>query len=345
MIRRLFALALLLMLVACFAFVWPSLYRYDHMTVDGDVYPVRIQRVTGHADILLPEQGWIPPKRVGIRTRRQTRRAGVDAARAPRRPLPAATLAALERARSEFGGDAGARKLDLIAALDAARLGSARDVLRFHDTLCFLRAYPDDARVLEGVTARLESFERRPDFARHRAALADSGIAGTTIRFRFFAAMASWLAWRWPGQLGLDWRAVESPGRIEHYLPLFAAAAEIPALDEYDVPLRDRLARMKRPDEGDGALLARGFERAFLTDALFSRSGTISTCRSCWRPALARRHARTITCRARRGRSSVRRSTAHGRISLPSWRGRRSRCATRARRSRIASSIWRAPRW
>ena len=60
MIRRLFALALLLMLVACFAFVWPSLYRYDHMTVDGDVYPVRIQRVTGHADILLPEQGWIP---------------------------------------------------------------------------------------------------------------------------------------------------------------------------------------------------------------------------------------------------------------------------------------------
>lgn len=59
-IRRLFALALLLMLVVCFAFVWPSLYRYDHMTVDGDVYPVRIHRVTGHADILLPEQGWIP---------------------------------------------------------------------------------------------------------------------------------------------------------------------------------------------------------------------------------------------------------------------------------------------
>jgi hypothetical protein len=59
-IRRLFALALLVMLLACFAFVWPSLYRYDHMTVDGDVYPVRIHRVTGHADILLPEQGWIP---------------------------------------------------------------------------------------------------------------------------------------------------------------------------------------------------------------------------------------------------------------------------------------------
>src|SRR4249920_2940155 len=151
-----------------------------------------------------------PRKRAGIRTRRRTRRAGVDVRRERRAVRsPAATLAALERARSEFGGDAGALKLDLIAALDAARLGSARDVLRFHDALCFLRAYPDDARVLVGVIARLESFERRPDFARHRAALADSGIAGTTIRFRFFAAMASWLAWRWPGQLLLDWRAVE----------------------------------------------------------------------------------------------------------------------------------------
>ena len=60
MIRRLLALLLLALMLAGVAFVWPSLYRYDHMTVDGDVYPVRIHRITGHADILLPEQGWIP---------------------------------------------------------------------------------------------------------------------------------------------------------------------------------------------------------------------------------------------------------------------------------------------
>jgi len=59
-IRRLLALLVLALMLAGVAFVWPSLYRYDHMTVDGDVYPVRIHRITGHADILLPEQGWIP---------------------------------------------------------------------------------------------------------------------------------------------------------------------------------------------------------------------------------------------------------------------------------------------
>jgi hypothetical protein len=56
----LFALLVFVLILAGVAFVWPSLYRYDHMTVDGDIYPVRIHRITGHADILLPEQGWIP---------------------------------------------------------------------------------------------------------------------------------------------------------------------------------------------------------------------------------------------------------------------------------------------
>jgi len=60
MIKRLLALFVLLALAASVLYVWPTAYRYDHMTVDGDVYPVRIHRVTGHADILMPEQGWIP---------------------------------------------------------------------------------------------------------------------------------------------------------------------------------------------------------------------------------------------------------------------------------------------
>jgi hypothetical protein len=41
-------------------FVWPTRYRYDRMqllgeTVPGPVYPVRIDRFTGEAEILLPQ--------------------------------------------------------------------------------------------------------------------------------------------------------------------------------------------------------------------------------------------------------------------------------------------------
>ena len=56
-LRVLFVMALLATLAA---FVWPTRWRYDHMTVGDDTYPVRIDRISGHADILLPGEGWTP---------------------------------------------------------------------------------------------------------------------------------------------------------------------------------------------------------------------------------------------------------------------------------------------
>ncbi len=42
------------------AYVWPTEYRYDHMTVDGNIVPVRIDRFNGDADMFVPDEGWIP---------------------------------------------------------------------------------------------------------------------------------------------------------------------------------------------------------------------------------------------------------------------------------------------
>jgi hypothetical protein len=53
----------LLVLLAAVAWVWPTVYRYDKILVDQDTYLVRIHRITGHADILVPEEGWIPAER------------------------------------------------------------------------------------------------------------------------------------------------------------------------------------------------------------------------------------------------------------------------------------------
>lgn len=39
------------------AFVWPTLYRYDHMNLKGTVLPVRIHRVSGKTEVLYPS-GW-----------------------------------------------------------------------------------------------------------------------------------------------------------------------------------------------------------------------------------------------------------------------------------------------
>lgn len=61
MSRRALVPGLLLFLVFLFAlYVWPTRFRYDHMTVDGDIVPVRMDRITGRTDMLLPDHGWVP---------------------------------------------------------------------------------------------------------------------------------------------------------------------------------------------------------------------------------------------------------------------------------------------
>jgi len=53
-------LVILLVLAALAVYVWPTRFRYDHVSVDGNTYPVRIDRFSGDSDMLVPDQGWVP---------------------------------------------------------------------------------------------------------------------------------------------------------------------------------------------------------------------------------------------------------------------------------------------
>lgn len=55
--RWLLALALV---AATLVWVWPTRFRYDHMTVDGNLLIVRIDRFDGNSDMLVPDEGWQP---------------------------------------------------------------------------------------------------------------------------------------------------------------------------------------------------------------------------------------------------------------------------------------------
>lgn len=57
LMRAVMRLGLLLLAVTL---LWSMRFSLDHIVVDSETYLVRVNRVSGHADILIPGEGWVP---------------------------------------------------------------------------------------------------------------------------------------------------------------------------------------------------------------------------------------------------------------------------------------------
>jgi hypothetical protein len=183
-----------------------------------------------------------------------------------------ALLRELGRIGNRYGDGSAGRKSELLDALVRRRLSGAEEVLRLHEIGCFLRAYPDDPVVLEGVETLLAGFGARGDLKRHRSALESTGIAGTRTRFRFFWPTARWIAGRWPDRLFIDWADFLNREKLLDLLPALLPYCETAALDEVDRTSREWIDTLRGPQTSDGAFLVRRFE-ALRTDG-FERERT-----------------------------------------------------------------------
>jgi hypothetical protein len=141
-------------------------------------------------------------------------------------PSTAKILTKLEATRLNYGSGQAEIKLRLLTQLETRYLHTSTQVLRLHEHLCFLRAYPDSSLVHARVVRLLKNFTARPDFQRQQMTLSDTGIAGTIIRYRFFWPTARWLAAHWPAQLEIDWESVDEPARLSAAVPLLVTPLE-----------------------------------------------------------------------------------------------------------------------
>jgi hypothetical protein len=187
---------------------------------------------------------------------------------APGKPggSPRRLLAALEALAPQFGPGCGDRKFELLRQLDEGRLGSAGEVERLHEVLCYLRAYPDHAALLDKVVLMLDRFDQRDDLLQFRDRLRDTGIAGTTIRFPFFAVTALWLRKRFPGALEIVWDDFEQEQLLTNRLPLLATWPETPGLDEVDWELPEWVRRLAGPQTTDADFVLDRVARLAKTD-------------------------------------------------------------------------------
>jgi hypothetical protein len=146
----------------------------------------------------------------------------------------AGLVEALAAGASRFSAEARAEKKRLLAALEAARITEAAALLRLHEVLCFLQAYPDDRELLRRVDGLLRSFQARAQSLPPRtlARLHDSGIAGSTIEYPFGLPLSRWLAARLGPGAEIAWTAVPDAEKVADALDLLVTPSESDAFSE-----------------------------------------------------------------------------------------------------------------
>lgn len=170
-----------------------------------------------------------------------------------------------ETHRFEPGNNLRAQKL--LAQLGRRRFPDAASLIRFHELLLFLRAYPHTPAMRLTCEELLASFHKR--VTRLRVAGEDvtafvdprvSGIAGTAFSAIWSYDIARYLAARYPTRVEIDWDGYEGEEQLVSVLKSFLPLFEDGAYVVYPVPYLAWIHSAKRPNETDLAWLLRQFE-------------------------------------------------------------------------------------
>src|ERR1700739_1852662 len=115
----------------------------------------------------------------------------------------------LESLRYRFGRGYAARVSKALARAGVTRYDDIPSLIRFHEALLVLRAFPPNAAVLRRAQRYLSTFWQRVERLRKAGADMDdfdplevSGIAGTIMQDALGFDLARWLVKRLPGQRG-----------------------------------------------------------------------------------------------------------------------------------------------
>ncbi|MBI4573323.1 MAG: hypothetical protein HY713_08600 [candidate division NC10 bacterium] len=142
-------------------------------------------------------------------------------------------------------------KIESLRSLRGREIRDVPSLIRLHESLCFLRAYPDAPDVLRLVEEALGGFAARVDLLKSSGRpselkkLRDTGIVHTTVYYPFPHVIAKWLVAHFPGDVELDWEDDAGIDRIRAMLPFAVAYAENDALDDEGISWRDWVTAAK----------------------------------------------------------------------------------------------------
>ncbi len=177
-------------------------------------------------------------------------------------------LVELEASRFAFAPGATARVVRLLKQLESRDFPDPRTLIRFHETLLFLRAFPQGPAVVRATERILNNFHKKVEVLRKVGAdmddfdtFEDSGIAGTEMEDTLSFDVARWLIQRMPRRVEIAWENYEPGRELGTTGPRFIPLLEDDAYVEADTPWREWLEATGGKNSSTPAWLISRFEQ------------------------------------------------------------------------------------
>jgi hypothetical protein len=182
-------------------------------------------------------------------------------------------LTQLDGYRYRFGKGEASRAVKLLKSLADHHFSDTRSLIRFHEALLFLRAFPHSPAVVRKTEQLLNSFAQRVGELHKRGVDLSSwdtfefaGVAGTTMEDTLSFDVARWLVQRMPGKLEIAWDHFEPGREVGETWPRFIPLLEDDAYVEADTPWKQWLEAAHGKKSSSPEWLIRRFEELALPE-------------------------------------------------------------------------------
>src|SRR5258708_35933540 len=180
----------------------------------------------------------------------------------------------LEDCRHHCGRKNAGRAATVLDKLAARKFSDAASLIRFHESLLFLRAFPHSPGVQRKTEKLLDAFFVRVQQLRDSGAdmsafspLEVSGIAGTEMQDSLSFDVARWLVRHMPGRVRIDWDNYDEERAMAATWPRWIPLLEEDGYVEASIPWRDWVHTAQGNKSGSPAWLISRFEDLQLPDA------------------------------------------------------------------------------
>jgi hypothetical protein len=145
----------------------------------------------------------------------------------------------LDELKNRFGSREQRVVERLLRRLSKQNTDDVDELIRLHEVLLFIAAYPNNAGIKQLAEAQLRKFATRISDGVDLSAFDNpevSGVAGASVSDTFSYYIVRWLLARYPAQLNFDWDWFDDENRLAETWPRFMPLLEEDAAVEANVP-------------------------------------------------------------------------------------------------------------